>query len=172
MGQQTEFRPRIGVGNYSMSGLKGMLQESVKSLPFDLKTTENFPTYVFYGMDMIHCVTPNFGMGITSGFYSTGGRNHYADYSGSYREDFLVNSINIGLLATNKDTLGAGFFYTIEFASGIKFSSISIEQDLKLSDYQEDTKTDLSSKGLWIEPQIRFGRNLFPDFSCSLFVGY
>jgi hypothetical protein len=170
--QQTEFRPQIGVGTYAMSDLKGLLNESVTHSSFGLKTTQNFPAYAFYGLDVIQSIIPGFGLGLTSGFYSTGGRNHYADYSGSYREDILVNSINLGLIASSSDTLGWGIFYHIEVAGGIKFSSISMEEELKLTDPQYDNTYDFRSKGWWIQPQLRIGRNILGNFSCAAFAGY
>ncbi len=171
-GQQIEFRPQVGIGTYSMSDLKGLLKESVTNSQIGLKTTENFPAYTFYSLDVIHAISPKFGFGITSGFYSTGGRNHIADYSGSYREDIKVNAINVGLLASFKDTLINHFFYGIELGSGIKFSNMSVETDLNISDYENLTNYDLRSLGWWIEPQLRFGRIFFRKFTCSVFGGY
>lgn len=171
-GQQIEFRPQVGIGTYAMSDLKGLLKESVAQSQLGLKTTENFPAYVFYGLDVVYAISPKFGFGITSGFYSTGGRNHIADYSGSYREDIKVNAINAGLLASFKDTLASHFFYGIELGSGIKFSNISVESVLNISDYNEQSKYDLKSQGWWIEPQLRFGRTFWRRFSCSVFGGY
>ena len=171
-GQQIEFRPQIGIGTYAMSDLKGLLKESVTSSQIGLKTTENFPAYVFYSLDVIHSISPKFGLGVTSGFYSTGGRNHVADYSGSYREDIKVNAANVGLRASFKDTLTSHFFYGIELGSGIKFSNISVESDLNISDYNEQNSYDFRSRGWWIEPQLRFGRTFFSKITCSLFGGY
>ena len=171
-GQHTEFRPQIGVGTYSMTDLKGMMNKSITNSVFGLKNTENFPAYVFYGLDVIHSIIPGFGLGFTSGFYSTGARNDYADYSGSYREDILVKSLNLGLLASSNDTLGAGFFFKIEVASGIKLSYISMEDHLQIADYQEDHSYDLRSKGFWIQPTLRIGRTFFGNLSCAAFAGY
>ena len=171
-GQHTEFRPHAGVGTYSMSDLKGMMNESVSNSAFGLKTTENFPAYAFYGLDIIQPIIPGFGLGFITDFYSTGARNHYADYSGSYREDILVKSLNIGLLASSIDSLGWGFFFNIEVASGIKLSYISMEDELKLSNYQNANSYDFRSKGFWIEPTVRIGRKFFYNFSYAAFVGY
>lgn len=171
-GQQIEIRPAIAIGTYSMSDLKGLLKQSVSRSVVALKTTENFPKYVFYGLDVIQSVTSKFGLGISTGFYSTGGRNHYADYSGSYREEIQVNSVNMGLLASYRDSLVNNFFYNMEVASGIKLSNISIEDELKLSDFEEGSTHDFRSTGWWIEPQIRVGRHFFGNFSCAAFVRY
>lgn len=171
-GQHTEFRPEIGMGTYSMSDLKGLLEQSVSTSAFGLKTTDDFPAYVFYGLDLVQYLTPRFGLGISSGFYSTGGRNDYADYSGSYREEILVQALNLGLLLSLRDTLGYGFFYNIELAGGIKFSDISMEDQLLVSDYKQGSAYDLESKGVWVEPQIRAGRTFFRNFSFAAFAGY
>lgn len=171
-GQQIEFRSKIGIGTYSMADLKGLLKQSVSSSPIGLKTTENFPAYVFYGLDVVHLVSPKFGFGISSGFYSTGGRNHIADYSGSYRDDIMVKAVNLGLLVSFKDTLTSHFFYGIELGSGIKFSDISSENELDLLGHNERNDYDFRSKGWWIEPQLRFGRTFLNKFTCMAFAGY
>lgn len=171
-GQLIEIRPEVGIGTYSMSDLKGLLTQFVLQSQLGIKTTDNFPAYVFYGLDVIQTVSSNFGMGITMGFYSTGGRNNYTDYSGSYSEDIKVNSRNLGLLASFNDSIGKNSFFNLEVASGIKFSSVTIKNELKLTEYLEDNSYDFRSEGWWIKPQIRIGRNFIGKFSCSVFAGY
>lgn len=171
-GQQVEIRSEIGIGTYSMSDFKGLLEQSVLNSPIGLKTTQKFPAYAFYGVDAICSVSSKLGLGISTGFYSTGGRNDYSDYSGSYREDILVQSINLGLLASYKSSFGSNFFYNVELTSGIKFSDISNVNDFKISDYHESSSYDFKSKGWWLEPKLSIGRKIFRDLSCSAFVGY
>jgi hypothetical protein len=171
-GQKIEFRPQMGIGTYSMSDLKGILKQSVSSSPLGLKTTENFPAYAFYSLDIINFLSPKFGLGVTSGFYSTGGRNHISDFSGSYREDILVNSVNVGLLASLKGTLASSFFYGVELSSGIKFSNMTLESELNITAHNEKSFYAFRSTGWWIEPNGRFGRTFFNHFTCSLFGGY
>src|ERR1035437_4041929 len=164
-GQQIEIRPGFGYGTYSMSELKELLQQSVSQSLIGIKTTDNFPAFVFYALDVIQPVSSKFGMGITTGFYSTGGRNNITDYSGSYSEEIRVRSLNLGLLASYRDSIDKNFFFNIEIASGIKLSNVSIKNVLKLTDYQDGTSYDFQSKGIWIEPQIRVGRNFSGKFS-------
>lgn len=170
-GQETEFRAETGIGTYSMSALKSLLDQSIKYSPLPIKTTDDFPAYVFYGLDVIRYVTPKVGVGISSGFYSTGGRNHLADYSGSFREDIKVNSINLGLLTCYKEPLGNQFFAQMEVSSGIKFSNILIEDELRLYETVQDTSLDCRSEGWWIKPQISIGRT-FKCFTIAAFTGY
>lgn len=170
-GQATEFRAEAGIGTYSMSDLKTLLAQSVKYSSLGIKTTEDFPSYVFYGVDIIQYVSPKVGVGIASGFYSTGGRNHLADYSGSFREDIKVNSVNLGLLTCYKEPLGNHFFGQLEVSSGIKFSNILIEDELRLYETTQDTSYDCRSEGWWIKPQIRIGRT-FKSISIAAFAGY
>lgn len=170
-GQGLEFRAESGIGTYSMSALKTLLDQSIKYSPLKLKTTEDFPAYVFYGLDVIQYVSPEVGVGISSGFYSTGARNHLADYSGSFRKDILVNSVNLGLLTSYKKPLGNQLFAQMEISSGIKFSNILIEDELRLYETIQDTSLDCRSEGWWIKPQIRVGRT-FQNFTIAAFGGY
>jgi hypothetical protein len=169
---QIEIRPSVGVGTYSMTNLKEVLNQAALESGLGLKTTESFPAYTYFGFDVIQTMNKRFGLGISSGFYSTGGRNHYADYSGSYREDIMVNSWNVGLLGSFKDTLNGNLIYGLELASGIKFSNIKFESELNVFDHMEKSSNDFQNKGWWMEPQIRIGQKFYKGLTCSAFIGY
>lgn len=171
-GQQFEFRPSLGVGNYSMSDFKDLLRQSVTNSPFNLKTTEDFPPYYFYELDFIYYPKHHFGIGLSTGLFSTAGRNHYADYSGSFREDINVLAANAGLLASYKSSIGKNYFCQLEVASGIKYSDLSTEDEFILGEFKQENLHNYWSWGWWIEPQFRIGRTFLNKYTCSFFAGY
>lgn len=173
-GQKIEFRPGLGLGTYAMSDLRTLLEQSAEGSSVGLETTEEFPPYYSFNFDVIHYVSPKIGIGITSGVYSTGGRNSIADYSGFYNEDIVAKALNLGLIGVFKDSLKDDLFYGIELCSGIKLSDLTLESKVKLNDidYADETKMDFTGKGWWIEPRVRFGRNLYKSFTWSIYGGY
>ncbi len=155
-----------------MSDLKGTLKTAASLSEIDVKTTDKFPAYIFYGLDAIQPLNSKINFGISSGFYSTGGRNHYADYSGFYRDDILVNSLNLGVLFSYKGALNQEMFCNFQLASGIKFSNIKFQNELKVFDYQNSSSDDFRSEGWWIEPQFRIEKEISKNFAISAFVAY
>lgn len=173
-GQNIEFRPGLGLGTYAMSDLRTLLEQSAEGSSVGLETTEEFPPYYSFHFDIIHYVSPKVGIGITSGVYSTGGRNSIADYSGFYNEDIVAKALNLGLIGVFKDSLKDDLFYGIELCSGIKLSDLTLGSKVKLNDidYADETKMDFTGKGWWVEPRFRFGRNLNKSFTWSIYGGY
>ncbi|MGE5447257.1 MAG: hypothetical protein ACM3PR_02770 [Bacteroidales bacterium] len=171
-GQYIEIRPSLGIGTYSMSKFKDLMQQSVDKSPFALKTTQNFPPYWFYHLDIVQYPDSQLGYGFTSGYYSTGARNHYADYSGSYREDIRVSSINVGFLVAQRKALGNNFYGAVELATGAKFSKIMFESEVIIMDENQLIDDEFKNLSWWVEPQVRVSRNITEKYALSLFAGY
>jgi len=173
-GQKIEFRPGIGLCTYAMSDFRTLLKQSATESAAGLETIEEFPAYYSFHSDVIFFVSPKIGIGLTSGLYSTGARNSIADYSGYYYEDIVAKALNFGLIGVFKDSLKDDLFYGIEICSGIKLSDMTLESKIKLNDldYADESKMDLTGKGWWIEPRIRFGWNFYKSFNWSVYGGY
>jgi len=171
-GQQIEIRPSVGMGAYAMSALKDLMQQAVIGLPFNVKTTENFPAYAFYQLDLVFYSEQNLGWGFTSGFYSTGARNHYADYSGYYKEDLNVSSVNLGIMASQKMSLGHQWQGYFEFATGIKYTNITYLGEIQVGEEMSNQDIEDKCQGWWATPQLRFGRQVYKNFGLSVFAGY
>lgn len=172
-GQEIIIRPGIGMGTYAMSDLKDLMEQSANEFVVGLKSMDKFPPYAFYQLDVLCQLVPNFAAGVSSAFYSTGARNHYADYSGSYREDLLVNAINLGGIFSWQHDLGNQFSLSLELASGIKFSNIDIDSKFIITDeYKEAQTYSMKSSSWWAAPQIRIERTVWQALSVSAFGGY
>jgi hypothetical protein len=89
----------LGQGKYVLNDLKTMQENSVKSIQEtykDYKSTETFPDGLFH--DAFLGVKFSFHeIGLKYDYFTTGGRNHLADYSGEIKEDVIVNGDAIGL---------------------------------------------------------------------------
>ncbi|MGE5457706.1 MAG: hypothetical protein ACM3RX_05070 [Methanococcaceae archaeon] len=155
-----------------MSKFKDLMQLSVDKSPIDLKTTQNFPPYWFYDLDIIRHTDAKTGYGLKVGYYSTGARNHYADYSGSYREDMKLSSINIGFLVSQREPIVGNFFGTVELGTGAKFSMLQLENEINISSSNQSLTDEYNNLGWWAEPQVRIGRKMGEKYVVSLFAGY
>ena len=171
-GQGIEISPRLGFGTYSMSGLKSLLAQSVSQSTYDMATVDNFPSHLFYGVDITKPVFKKINIGITMGGYSTNGRNFGGDNTWNYHEDINTSAFNLGLVAKWKGTLQKKIFYSFELASGVKFSTILFENEMTIYDSSERSSFMSRSTGWWVEPRGSFGSQLTKILSVYLYVGY
>jgi len=170
--QKFEIQPRTGVGFYSMSDLKDFQKLSVPKLGVDIQCVETFPPYFFYEADMVLHTSHSWGFGLTAGFYSTGARNHYADYSGSYKADFLTSAANLGGMFLYRRNILNHTFIDVKLASGIKYSQLSINEVGIIRTDTEEKDYKFQSYSGWIEPEIKIGQIIFNSFTVGGFVGY
>lgn len=170
--QKLEIQPKTGIGFYSMSDLKDFQKSSIPKFGIDIQCVETFPHYFFYEADMVIHTALSWGYGFTGGFYSTGARNHYADYSGSYKVDFLTSAINLGGVLLYRQNIFNHTFIDIKLASGIKYSQLGINEVwIFWTDTEKKDYTFQSYSG-WIKPEIKFGQIFFDSFTIGGFVGY
>ncbi|HPE76945.1 MAG TPA: hypothetical protein PLC80_12710 [Draconibacterium sp.] len=171
-GQNILIRPWTGIGTYAMSDLKSIQKELQNVNDISLKGTDNYPPFICFGFDIIPTLTKNFGLGLTSSYHSTGARNHYADYSGSITEDFLINDLNLGIDGIFTKTISKNLLLSGEIKSGIKFTKLQTNSSLILFEQTETENQSFKSESWWIEPQINIEKQLIKNIYVYLFLGY
>lgn len=99
-GQYWEIRGGATFGTFSMKGLKDVQRTiTIQTQELSTKVVESFPSKFGYDVSISHNNTKrSFGLFYT--FFSTGGRVHYADYSGEIKFDQIVNGNSFGGLLT------------------------------------------------------------------------
>ena len=97
---QTSLYTKVGVGTYQMKQLERFQSELIQELPIPAKVVNDFPATLTYELGLTHQFSENMASGGFIGYYSTGGRSHYADYSGQLRFDHLLQAYNAGMLFT------------------------------------------------------------------------
>ena len=171
-GQNILIRPWTGIGTYAMNDLKAIQKELQNINDIPLKGTDNYPPFICFGLDLIPVLTKNFGLGFTSSYHSTGARNHYADYSGSLTEDFLVNDLNLGIDGIVTKIISKNLLLSGEIKSGIKFTKLQSKSSLKLFEQNETENQSFKSESWWIEPQINIEKLLIKNIYFYIFLGY
>ena len=172
MCQELIVRPEIGLGSFAMSDLRGIQNQSVEQSLIQLKSTDKFPPYFFYNLDLLFYPTKMVGVGFVCGYTSTGCRNHYADYSGSYSEDVMVNATSLGGIISFRSEISYNLFFSVELSTGIKYSKIDIDNELILEDFVEANDYILRSQGWFLEPKLRLERSFLNSFFIGAFIGY
>lgn len=170
--QQMEVRYETGFGTYAMSDLKDFQKMIIPNYGFEVKSLDKFPPYWYYGLNVLFGISEKFNLGVVSRYYSTGARNHYADYSGSYKDDMLAKAVNLGVNICRKNELAKNLYISAELATGIKFSKLSLEEEIVLLEEEVSSGYDFFAISFWAEPQIRIQKNLFNLLSFSVYSGY
>lgn len=180
-GQDLTFKASMGYGFYNMKSLENFQNDISYTLPeLNLKPVQSFPPFFNYQFMITKKFSSKINFGIFFEFLTTGGRNTISDYSGEINIDQIVNGYNFGLLFERNIFAGRiqNLFFT--FRLSYIYSTIQVEENVKLYDKSSSISTDFSSEGLGIEPgfsynvltspviistNLGFNVNLSKDFS-------
>lgn len=170
--QGWSFEYSAGYGTYKLDEIKdlqhSMLDNSVLN-NYGLKETDCFPGYIIHSVALGFVAgSHHFGAGFS--YFTTGGRLHRADYSGSYAVDMIMNGNRLGAFYrynTNSTVPHINFY--LQLGSGVMFSHLKMKEHLIIySESKVDTE-HLNGLGIYLEPAIgvkyRFANWL--DFSLT-----
>ena len=124
------FRVSIepGYGFYDMGKLHQAQEAAVSYYPgFGIKAVETFPPFFNQSGSILWYASPDFLIGLTTEFLSTGGRNSAKDYSGEYKLDMMVNAQLYGLETEYNFKL----LHKLTYYLNLKIGSINSTLDLK-----------------------------------------
>lgn len=162
-GQQTNFtfgvRLSYGVESYDMGDLPAWQQAQLDAIRSDLnvpaKVVDAFPAQFALRGDILIYETSSLRAGLTLGYNSTGGRVHYADYSGSLRFDQVASRIyGGGYLGTR---LSGGDSRVSLWATGrllISSSTVTAKTVIDVEDARQANTVELTAPGVGFLPTL------------------
>lgn len=162
----------LGYGTYQLTDLRTFQKQSIPDIGVDVESVSSFPAYYNYQLSVLYYLKGKWGIGATGSFFSTGGRNHYADYSGFYKLDMLIDAKNAGLVFNRKIVLLTDWYLIPEISSGVKWSNLKLNEDITVFSETETTDYILNSFGWWIEPRLRMCYQPFSFIMIGTSVGY
>lgn len=173
-GQVINLEAKAGYGFYNLDDIKRLqtsLLEAV-SLP-GVKAVETFPNNFYYSFALSHVVNNTDQIGLEFSYFTTGGRNHLADYSGEYKVDMLLNGYQIGPKYEDYFLQYDDFKIGIQLAGGVIFSVLTIEEILRVNEeiLSEDL-AELKSTGWFVEPLLVASYNVFDKLNIKISGGY
>lgn len=171
LSQENYVRVETQFGTFSMTDLKEFQEGALPDLGVNIEKLSSFPPYIGYGISILSYLNPGLGIGLTSEFFSTGGRNYYEDYSGSYKFDLLTHCYNIGTLLTTINSLSENQCLNFEISQGLKISSLTIREAIFVSQPLTDEKIKLRSLGWWVKAGLRYEYTFFDYFTAGAFIG-
>jgi hypothetical protein len=123
------------------------------ALPFDVKTTVNFPSFWYYKPTMIYSLEKYVNIGIAWSYQSSGSRISRQDYSGEYYFDNKIHktspSIIVGLeLPISKLQL------VLSNELGIEYSKLEVKEFISVGEFQHSDIYKYKSVNYFYLPNI------------------
>jgi len=176
MGSCQTFRLSFeaGYGSYDMGKLHQAQNSAVTFYDgLGIKEVEKFPPFFNQNGSFLWYATPDFLVGITTGFLSTGARNSVADYSGNYKLDMLVSAYLYGLETEYDFRLRNHLKYFVNLRAGQISSTFELKENFVVSTTTLLNSTNtLMEKNLFMEPATGIRYCFNKSVSLSLGVGY
>lgn len=171
LSQENYLNLETQFGTFSMTDLKNFQEGVLPDIGVNVESVSSFPPYVGYGVSFLSYVNSDFGIGLTTEFFSTGGRNYYEDYSGYYKFDMLTHCFNIGSLFSFRNQLGSDQYLNFELHQGLKISSLTLRETIFVTEPLTDQKMGFKSLSWWIKGGFRYEYTFFDYFKAGAFAG-
>ena len=154
---QTAPYAKASLGTYHMQALEAFQQEIAKDLFVPAEVVNSFPATVGYEVGLMHQYDDRQAYGGYFSYRSTGGRIHYADYSGQVKIDQLLSSYSLGMLYTGRlsamDTEEKVVPWAFIKLSGA-YTLFDLEQYVEVGPRKESETFYLKSLNIGVEPGL------------------
>jgi hypothetical protein len=157
------IRLKLGYGSYNMSDLEriqNFLIDIYAQQQIFVTAVDKFPPYWNYQVQFLRKLNDSFGLSGFFGYASTGGRIHYSDYSGEIKSDQVVSANLYGAGCEYIFNPSEPFKYFIAFQASIIFSSLELNDMIRIYSETASATTKLNSTGVGIEPSAGLEFNL------------
>lgn len=179
---QLSINYSIGYGSYKMGDMKNFvdnIQLHVEGQYPGLNTiiVDHFPAYITHSVDIGYKQKVH-EFGIRGGFYSTGSKISFQDYSGEYECNVLINGYKAGAYYRNyfsNSKIGKKSLLSLfgEISPSAIISRTKITSHLTVYDQPlESEKTAIHKVDFAILPQIGIRYNIIPQVGVQLMTGY
>lgn len=172
--QVMNFGIHGGYGYYNLEDIKSLqtIMLSAVKLP-GLKAVEVFPDNIYYGFSIGSSANSRKIYGMEFSYFTTGGRNHLADYSGEYKADIIVSGYQMGPKFEDYYLQTGRFRMGLKLAGGVLVSVLKVDE--RLTVFNEELSADklvMISPGWFAEPSLKFLFNLPDGLNINFSGGY
>jgi hypothetical protein len=172
--QGWSFEYSAGYGTYKLDDIKNLQHSMLDNSMLDnygLEETDCFPGYINHSIGLGY-VTGSHHFGAGYSYFTTGGRLHRADYSGSYTVDMIMNGNRFGAFYRYNTNSTAHLNFYLQLGSGVMFSNLKIEEQVIIYSESNDDTENLNGVGLYLEPVIGAKYRFADWLNLSLGGGY
>ena len=173
-GQKSKISLNIGYGTYQMNDLQKIQSSAANNTSiYHVEEVQQFPGFINYSASFDYFLNTKNLVGLQAAYYTTGGRNHVADYSGEYYLNMPVSSYNIGLQYQNIFSSENKFDYYARLKCGVSFSNLTIDESITI--HQVDSTSSsyaFSATSFYTEPSLGVLYGLGDNFGINFSLGY
>ncbi len=160
-----------GLAHYQVKELRDLQQLASTSFPVPVQITDNFPDYWFYEVHLKKQFK-KLDAGVQVGYGSTGGRISYADYSGSYTSDQLLQCYSMLASIGYRHSLPIeNWTVSASLHTGILFGRMKLEDQLIIGDLTYNESDTYVNTNAVVEPHIEVAKAL-RSFELFFNAGY
>jgi hypothetical protein len=164
----------VGYGTYQMNDLQQLQSSAAYEYSnFHVEEVQKFPGYINYSASFDYFLNSKNLLGLHAAYFTTGGRNHVADYSGEYYLNMPVNAYNLGLQYQNIFRTENKISYYARMKGGISFSNLTIDESITI--HQVDSASSsyaFVATSFFAEPSLGILYALGDNFKINFSLGY
>lgn len=173
-GQGINLELNTGLGFYNLGDIRSFQDATISAMDISgIKAVESFPDNQYYSVSLNCMINELSKIGIEFSYFSTGGRNHLADYSGKYKLDMLLNGYQIGAkyhdFMYKRNRFKVGF----QLAGGMIFSELEVDEELIV--FEEEIVDEgfvLESATWYVEPMLKASYDIVNGVAIHIGSGY
>lgn len=172
--QGPKFGFGLGYATFDLQSIKDAQNNALRFANLDnIKATESFPNRAFGSFFFGYEFRNKSSLGFTYSYYSTGGRNAVADYSGEYKLDLELEANQYGLCYDIKKSLSDKFALGGSFSAGILLNEYDITEVFIINGSPRiNYEVNLEGFNIYLEPAVVATYTIVNDLNCFLKVGY
>lgn len=147
---------QVNYATFHMRGMKEMQNDFAEQIKenVDAKVLSSFPAYSGYELNFNTEFAEGHQIGGYVGYYSTGGRIHYEDYSGEIKMDQLLKNVSAGVYNELSFYNLAESDFIFSFRAGITLTQYQIISLLQVEKIAEKEDIGFNSINIHLSPGI------------------
>ncbi len=154
---------QFGYGQYQMGALKEFqqdIQAFYVSEGLPLQTVHDFPGHwdaeIRASIPILNFNNGKLNIGASLGYGSTGGRIHYADFSGEIGVDQVLEYRSLGLIFERSFTHTSQSTFYISAKQTLRFTNLDFTEFLALGDTGDSESLSFKSTSFGLQPQLGY----------------
>ena len=150
-------RVRVGLEHYGLQDIRKWQEQeqgTLRGLGVPAEITDAFPAYPGLRVDVATQLPNGHRLGLSAGYNSTGGRVHYADYSGEVRTDWVVARRSVGLFLEQLANERATWAIPVTLRGSLDFARLRYETLARVGNDAEQGETEFSAWSFSVEPEV------------------
>jgi hypothetical protein len=167
---QVDLGIRSSIGTFSMTSMHEFQENLLQTWPVQGKSVAAFPA--FWVHEVLVKRTKNrllFGAALSLG--STGGRNHYADYSGELWNNLNVRFRNVSAIIGHRFDLHPSLSLIAEVQPGFTYTRLELHNGREVDGVRAQMLQHFKSLNIFVEPSFSL-QKCWGRFATHVRVGY